>query len=96
VSHFRVSLQAKQDLLKLAISIQKRWGKEHRSKYISGLKNKFCFLADNPSIIPERQEFSPNVRFHQYQSHLIIYLFDDVGMTILRVLQLSPDIDKHL
>ena len=93
---YRVSLRAKEDLRKIGLYTQKEWGKEQRRKYLSGLDSKFSFLADNPLITHERQEFFPIVRIHQHESHLIIYVIDDLGITILRVLHQSADINRHL
>ena len=94
--HYRVSQRAKEDLRQIGLYTQKEWGKAQRRKYLTGLDNKFSFLTDNPLITPERQEFFPVVRIHHHESHLIIYVIDDLGITILRVLHQSADIDTYL
>jgi len=96
VPSYRVSQRAKEDLRQIGLYTQREWGKVQRRKYLSGLDNKFSALSDNPLITPERQEFFPVVRIHQHESHLIIYVLDDLGITILRVLHQSADIDSHL
>ncbi len=96
MSRYRVSLRAKEDLWQIGLYTQSEWGKVQRRKYLSGLDSKFSFLAGNPLITPERQEFFPVVRIHQHESHLIIYVIDDLGITILRVLHQNADINRHL
>ena len=93
---YRVSQRAKEDLRQIGLYTQREWGKVQRRKYLSNLNNKFSFLSENPLITSERQEFFPVVRIHQHESHLIIYVIDDLGITILRVLHQIADIDRHL
>ena len=46
---YRVSQRAKEDLRQIGLYTQREWGKEQRRKYLSGLDNKFSFLADSPA-----------------------------------------------
>jgi len=96
VPAYSISQRAKEDIRQIGLYTQRQWGKVQRQKYLSGLDSKFSFLAGNPLITPERAEFFPVVRIHQYESHLIIYTIDDLGITFLRVLHQSADIDRHL
>ena len=93
---YRISRRAKDDLRQIGLYTQREWGKAQRRKYLSGFSDKFSFLAENPFIAAERQEFFPIVRIHQHESHLIVYMIDDIGIFIVRVLHQSVDIDLHL
>ena len=53
-------------------------------------------IADNPRIARERQEFTPAVRLHPYQSHMIVYLRDDMGVLVVRVLHGRQDWESCL
>ncbi|GGO84321.1 toxin ParE4 [Marinobacterium nitratireducens] len=93
---FNVSREALEDLRAIGRYTQKIWGAAQRRKYLNGLDERFRFLATNPLISPLRAEFSPPVRIHHHDSHLIVYLVEDTHITIIRVLHGSMDIEAHL
>ena len=53
-------------------------------------------IADNPRIARERAEFNPPVRLHPYQSHTIVYLLNDMGVLVVRVLHGRQDWERCL
>ncbi len=57
---------------------------------------KFQFLADNPNLAVERDEFVPPVRLFQYQNHLIVYLTNADGILVVRVLHENMDVANKL
>lgn len=93
---YRVSKQAKNDLRHIGQYTQREWGQAQRRKYLSGLDEKFILLSDNPHLAAERHEFTPPIRVHHHARHLIVYVVDDTGILIVRVLHQSADIDQHL
>ena len=68
-----------------------QWGTEQAITYVDELNAAFKRLADNPLLNRERSEFSPPVRIVPYGSHLIVYLAEERGITIIRVLHESMD-----
>ena len=44
----------------------------------------------------ERHEFSPLVRIHHHASHLIVYVINQHGIEITRLLHDTMDVDIHL
>ncbi len=93
---FLVSKAAYNDIRSIAVYTQKTWGVARRRRYLSGLNDKFVTLADMPEMAPERCEFVPPVRIFPYEKHLIVYVHENAGILILRVLHRNMDIDAQL
>ncbi|MDP6567161.1 MAG: type II toxin-antitoxin system RelE/ParE family toxin [Alphaproteobacteria bacterium] len=93
---FRVSKKARADIVDIGLYTQRRWGREQRRKYLSGLETGFARLADNPNLAAERTEFDPPVRIHRHERHLIVYRAKGDGILIIRVLHESMDIAARL
>lgn len=57
-----------------------------------------CFvrLAENPALAAERCDFDPPGRIHRHERHLIVYLAEDDGILVLRVLHETMDVPAHL
>lgn len=93
---FRVSNEVGNDILGIGRYTQKKWGAAQRRSYLSGLDRKFSEIARNPKLAAERIEFEPPVRIQHYEKHLIVYVIDDVGAFIIRVLHESMDVSAHI
>lgn len=86
MARYRVSNAARADLEDIGRYTQKTWGKAQRIDYLNGLETRFDALSKTPTLNAERKDFKPPVRIQQHQKHLIIYLIDDLGILIVRVL----------
>jgi toxin ParE1/3/4 len=53
-------------------------------------------MADNPHMARERAGFSPAVRLHPHQAHLIVYVAQGEDILIVRVLHGRQDWERHL
>jgi toxin ParE1/3/4 len=62
----------------------------------AGLAAALDLIAANPRIARERREFTPAVRLHPYQSHMIVYLLDDLGFLVVRVLHARQDLESSI
>ena len=89
---FKLTNEARFDLLSIGRYTQKLWGVKQRVKYLAGINEKFHFLDNNPLLCRLRVEIQPPVRIN-HQKHLIIYLTENNNITILRVLHESMDIE---
>ena len=49
-----------------------------------------------PEMAAERRDFRPPVRIQHYEKHLIIYVIEDSGILIVRVLHQSMDVPAQL
>ncbi len=93
---FRVSKEAQNDIRNIGRYTQKEWGAAQRRLYLSGLDQKFGQLAANPKFAAERPEFEPPVRIHHHEKHLIVYVLEDSGILIVRVLHGSMDVPARI
>ncbi len=91
---FKLTNEARFDLLSIGRYTQKLWGVKQRVKYLAGINDKFQFLDNNPLLSRLRVEFQPPVRIHHHEKHLIIYLIENNDITILRVLHENMNIEK--
>lgn len=96
MSKFTVSKAANTDIRGIARYTQNTWGRDQRRRYLDGLNEKFEMLAAMPEMAAERRDFQPPVRIHHYEKHLIIYVINDSGILIVRVLHQSQDVPAQL
>ena len=96
MARFRVSRAAQADIREIGRYTQRQWGKDQRRVYLSGLNDTFCLLANKPLLAAERRGFSPPVRIHPYRKHLVVYVVEDGGILIVRVLHQSMDVPAQL
>lgn len=96
MSGFRVSNEARTDIVEIGRHTQREWGVEQRRLYLFGLEQKFIQLSESPKLSAERPEFEPPVRIHHHKKHLIVYVVENSGILIIRVLHESMDIPAHI
>ena len=87
---------AKQDLTNIWLYSFQNWGEGQADHYLDELINAIERLARRPLMGRERQEFIPTVRIHHHASHLIVYVVDEDGIDVIRVLHQSMDVDFQL
>ena len=85
-----------QDLVEIWLYTYKEWGEKQADKYLDDLDTAIKLLAEQPLISRIRTELDPPVRIHHHGHHLIVYLALDDGISIIRVLHESMDVDSHL
>jgi toxin ParE1/3/4 len=93
---YRTTRQADQDIIDLYVRGALDFGAAQAERYYQGLIATFGLLAKNPRIARERTEFNPPVRAHPYQSHLIVYVLQDDGIVIVRVLHGRQEWERYL
>jgi toxin ParE1/3/4 len=96
VAGFRVSKAAQADIREVGRYTQQQWGKDQRRVYLDGLNDRFQLLANTPMLAAERQTLGLPVRIHPYEKHLILYVIEDGGILIVRVLHQSMDVPAQL
>jgi toxin ParE1/3/4 len=96
VTGFRISETALADIESIAWYTAEQWGAAQRNRYMLGLEEEFRTLSLNPEMAAERRDFSPPVRIQAYEKHLIVYVIDDFGILIGRVLHQSMDVPAHV
>lgn len=88
--------QSEQDLIDIWLYTFGQWGETQADTYLDDLETALHLLSEQPLICRERTEFTPPVRIHHHAHHLIVYLVEDDGINIVRVLHESMDIDAQL
>lgn len=88
---FRTTRQADQDIIDIYVNSAAAFGADQAERYHAGLVSVFGLLAENPGLARARPEFDPPVRLHRYQAHMIVYIEDDDGILIIRVLHARRD-----
>ena len=56
-----------------------------------------CFqtLAENPGFGRSAEQFAPDLRRFEHQSHIVFYIPEDWGALIVRVLHKKMDVPRH-
>lgn len=61
------------------------WSPLQAETYLAGIQRTIQTLAEMPEIGRLRTEITPPVRTHPSAEHLIIYQFDALNLTIIRI-----------
>ncbi len=93
---YRLSPEAKKDLLNIRAYTRKRWGRQQTQKYIDALEKRCNELAQSPHMGRERPEIKPGYRSIIEGKHVIFYRVGDSGIEILRIPHERMDIEHHL
>lgn len=88
--------QAEIDLDGITDYTLSRWGKAQAKKYIDGLEDLSQILADSPDLGVNRPELFEELISFPYTKHILYYVEQPHGITILRVLHKKMDVKKHI
>jgi toxin ParE1/3/4 len=88
--------KAEHDLERIIDFTVKRWGSSQAIEYIDALEELAQTLADNPDIGTARDKLSAGLFSFSHQSHMLYYMKNIHGVTIIRVLHASMDPINHL
>lgn len=83
---FRLTGIARRDVVEIIRYTREQFGDAQADAYIADLWSAFGLIANQPLIGTERVEVSPPVRLHPHARHNILYVIDERGVLILRVL----------
>jgi toxin ParE1/3/4 len=93
---FRLSIAADQDVRDIHTFGALSFGERQADSYVKALIKGFEFIGANPKAGRERREISPPVRVHVVGSHLIIYLIEERGAHIVRIMHGHADWQTEL
>lgn len=86
VGHYRLLPRALDDLDDIWRFSAETWSIAQADRYIDELVRIFELIASMPTLARENHEFSPPVRIHVHENHLIVYIIATDHVAILRVL----------
>lgn len=89
---YRFTAQAECDLEDIVDYTVEHFGSAQAHLYIDGLQT----LAENPDMGSVRGDASQSLLSFPYISHVIYYLKDSQGITIIRVLHPRMDVERHI
>ena len=72
------------------------WGVQQARCYVNGLRDVCTKLADNPELGKCRDELYNGLRVYPSGKHLVFYLVMENGIDVVRILQGSMDVRRHL
>ena len=90
------STDSKNDLKGIVRFTRKEWGKEQAIEYVNGLRRQAKKLAEAPDIGKKRDELANGLLSFPYVSHILFYIVESHGITIVRVLHKSQNQSAHI
>ncbi len=96
MSGYIFSNETENDLIEIYCYGFLNHGERQAELYQQALKAKCQFLADNPKLYREREEFTPPVRIHPHEKHLIVYMIEEDHILIIRILHERMNVSDHL
>lgn len=95
---FKVSKAAENDLFDIGKYTENEWGTEQRNKYLDDINERFCQLADNPDYPTAKNlgAIKKDCFGLLVNEHIIIYRKFSYGVRIVRVLNQSMDLVRHI
>jgi toxin ParE1/3/4 len=91
VAAYRLSPRALADLEEIWRYSAETWSIAQADEQVDTLVRLFETIAGMPGLARERHEFSPPVRIHVHDSHLIVYGLSRGRVVILRLLGTRQD-----
>lgn len=96
MSLYVISKQAENDLIEIYRYGFLNHGEQQAERYQASLKEQCRFVADNPLLCRERDEFKPPVRIRHHKKHLMIYAIEADHILVIRILHERMALPQHL
>lgn len=93
MSGWRLSAEAREDLIDALIFGLATFGETQALKYRASLERAFDSIAAFPKMARERSEFLPPLRIHHHVSHYIAYTIKDDHVLIVRIVSNDADLN---
>ncbi len=94
--HYEFTDQAESDLDTITDYTIERWGKAQAEKYIDELEDLAQTLVENPDFGVNRDHLFEDLISFPYVSHILYYVKQPHGITIIRVLHKRMDPRRHI
>lgn len=96
MADYKFTEKAERDLEDIIDYTLQQWGTLQTQTYLDELEARGQLLADNPDLGVKRENIFEGLLSFPYESHILYYLKQAHGITIVRVLHKSMDPIKHL
>jgi toxin ParE1/3/4 len=87
----KLTPKAEHDLENIWTYTATTWSVAQAESYIGDLSDTFDLIAHAPLIARERSEFTPPIRIHRHQSHVIIYRMNRDCIDIVRIVHMKQN-----
>lgn len=95
MARFLLSEAAQQDILSIRNYTRETWGAAQTSLYLSELKQRLEWLAENPALGKKRDEIKEGYHSFPQGRHIIFYRLCKDDIEVIGIVHLSEDIDAH-
>ena len=92
----KFTVDAQPDLEEIIHYTVERWGVEQAHQYLDGLEALAARLAEAAQLGTQRNDLAEGLRSFPYVNHVLYYVIESHGITIVRVLHKSMDAKHHL
>lgn len=96
MTKLRIAPRALGDLASIWAYTDEAWGQQQADDYVAAIHHSIGRLQSFPEIGSPHSSKVGNFRKLSSGRHLIFYLNDDRGVTIVRILHARADFDAHL
>lgn len=93
---YRLTPDARSDLIEIRRFTFQRWGSEQSRKYLSDLRQTIQLLAETPSLGKHRPDVGSEVQSFPYVSHVIYYVVHEQQLIVFGVLHQRMVPQNHL
>ncbi len=93
---YQFTEKAERDLEGIIDYTTQQWGVSQADTYLDGLETRAQLLADNPDLGTKREALSEGLLSFPFESHILYYMKQPYGITIVRVIHQNMDPLKHL
>lgn len=93
MTRFRFTKRAARDLCEISLYTRKQWGADQERRYREQIELELRRLTLNANMGRLRAELGPEVRSVRIASHVAFYVPDRDGLTVIRLLHPSQDIE---
>ena len=95
MSNYTLSEEALNDLDKIWDYTTNQWSVNQANKYVTEVYSCIEFLAENPLSGKQTTTQIINTRQFQIESHLIFYIKENSGITVVRIIHKKADFLKY-
>lgn len=96
MKRYKFTATAEKDLLGIVDYSLEKWGDIKAAQYVDGLESFASNLANNPNVGLYQGDIFADIRAFPYESHILYYVSDSQGITIIRVLHKRMNPHLHL
>lgn len=94
--HYKFTEQAECDLDAIVEYTLENWGQSQAVKYVDGLEALLGNLAFTPSLGLSQDGIFKDLLSFPYVSHVVYYMKNPNGVTVIRILHKRMDTKRHL